>query len=877
MRLGPYEIVSPLGAGGMGEVYRAHDTKLGRDVALKIVPELFASDRDRLARFTREAQTLAALNHPNIAHIHGLEESGGVRAIVMELVEGEDLAQRLVRGPVPVDEALPIARQIAEALEAAHEQGIIHRDLKPANIKLRPDGIVKVLDFGLAKALDPVSTAADAATSPTNTSPARTQMGVILGTAAYMSPEQAKGRTADRRSDIWAFGCVVYETLTGKRAFEGETLTDVSAAVLKDEPDWDALPFATPPLARSLLRRCLQKDPARRLHDIADARIEIQEAVADPDTSTPSAPPQRGAARFARAIPWIVAAVSILALLLTQVGLRRNAPPDRPVTRLELTLPAGVELYIGPSAVAFSPDGTRVAFVGIEAGNRRLYLRRLDEFETVPVRGTEGATSSFFSPDSRSIAFILTDRTMKRVSLEDGLVFTLTSEVDYTTGGAWGEDGRITFGRNNVLWQMPSSGGAAVQLTTLDSTNGELLHAFPTVIAGGKAILFAAVTGLNGGASQVEVLSLGTGAPRRHKVTDSGISPGYVASGHLIFFRAGTLLAAPFEEARLQLTGAAKKVIDDVVITPAGPPMLAVSRSGSVVYTSGTAATQLVWVSRREGREQPLTESARQYLFPRIAPDGRHVVVSAGGDLWIQSASGATFTKLTAESTTGNTYPVWSPNGRVVFRTNAGLYVMNADGSGRLQAIPATTTTDFPNSVSPNGETLIFLRTTADRAADLFVLSLKGDPAPRPLVSTRAHEGGGQFSPDGKWVAYASDESGQFQVFVRPFPGPDRKWPVSARGKYAVWNRNGRELFYRDGNKMMAVDVLIRDGEPVFSSPRQLFEDQYDFGTGQTVPNYDVSPDGQSFVMVKRESAWTRLNVVLNGFDDLTRLAPTPR
>ena len=878
-RLGVYQITSQIGEGGMGQVYRATDTKLKRQVAIKILPPSLAADHERLARFQREAEVLASLNHPHIAAIYGLEESAGITALVMELVEGDDLSQRIARGAISIEEALPIAKQIAEGLEAAHEQGIIHRDLKPANIKVRSDGTVKVLDFGLAKAMEsPAGSSPSASMSPTLTTPAMTQAGMILGTAAYMSPEQARGQAIDRRADIWAFGCVVYETLTGKRVFEGETLTDVLAAVVKTEPDWNALPPDTPRLVRSLLRRCLQKDPASRLHDIADARIEIQEAVAEPDTPSPRTAGRRGATTSTRAIPWIVAALSALALLVTYAESRRTPPSNRPVTRLELTLPSGVEPYIGPSAVAFSPDGSRLAFVGIEAGNRQLYMRRLDEFDAVPVRGSEGATAAFFSPDGRSIAFILTDRTMKKVSLEDGLVVTLASEVDYTTGGAWGADDRITFGRKSVLWQVPTSGGPATQLTTLDSQMGELLHAFPTVISGGKALLFATVTGVNRGAAHIEALSLTGGAARRSKVNDSGTSPSYVESGHLIFFRGDTLLAAAFDEERLQVTGPAVKVIEQVGMTSVGAPMLAVSRAGSVAYTKGTAATQLVWVSR-QGREQTLTDAGRQYAFPRLAPDGRHVVVSAGGDLWIQDTARPTLAKLTTDATTGNTHPVWTPDAkRVVFRTNTGLYWMDADGSGRSQAIPQTTTSDYPNSVSPDGETLIFLRTTANTSADLYVLSLRGEPRPRPLVSTKAHEGGGQFSlPDGKWVAYASDESGQFQVFLRPFPGPDRKWLVSQAGKYVTWNRNGKELFYRDGNKMMAVEVLIRNGLPVLSSPRPLFDQRYDFGTRQTIPNYDVSPDGQRFVMVKGESGSRRLNVVLNGFDDLTRLAARSR
>jgi eukaryotic-like serine/threonine-protein kinase len=857
--LGPYEILALIGAGGMGEVYRATDTRLRREVAIKISAERFSD------RFEREARAVAALNHPNICTIHDV----GPNYLVMELIEGMTLTERLRQRPVPLSEALRIAIQIADALEAAHDKGIVHRDLKPANVKIKPDGSVKVLDFGLAKLGVTPSRGMD--DSPTFTADA-TQEGLVLGTAAYMSPEQARGKQVDKRTDIWAFGCVVYETLTGKRAFEGESLTDVLAAVINNEPDWGSLPPDTPLLVASLVRRCLQKDPIRRLHDIADARIEIQEAGLEGDT--PEASGQPRPRMLTRAIPWVVAAVSVLALLVTQVGSRRTVPPHQLVTRLELTLPPSVEPFIGPSAVAFSPDGTRIALVGIEAGNRQLYLRRLDEFDVVPIRGTEGATAVFFSSDGHSIAFVSMVRTMKKVSLDDGLVSTLTTDADPTTGGTWGADGLITFGRNGVLWQVPSSGGPATQLTTLDRAKDELSHGFPTVVAGGKAILFATLTGANRGAWQIDALPMTAGASRRHTVVESGTSPVYIASGHLVFSRGGTLLIAPFDQERLQVAGPVAKIIDGVGVTAAGGPMLAVSRSGSVAYTSGTATTRLVWVSR-EGREGSLTDADRKYFFPRVAPDGKRVVVSASGDLWIMETARPTFQKLTTGATTGNSHPVWTPDSkRVVFRTNAGLYWMDADGSGRSEHIAETSTRDYPSSVSPKGETLVFLRTTGTTAADLYRLSLRGERRPEPLVSTTAHEGGGQFSPDGNWLAYSSDESGDFQVFLRPFPGPDRKWPVSQRGKYVVWNKNGKELFYRDGNKMMAVDVMIRNGEPVFSRPRLLFEERYEFGIAQTVPDYDVSPGGERFVMVKGEPGPSRLNVVLHLFDNLEPPAP---
>ena len=471
-------------------------------------------------------------------------------------------------------------------------------------------------------------------------------------------------------------------------------------------------------------------------------------------------------------------------LIVLLVRLERAEVPGRFLTRLELTLPAGVEPYIGPSAMAFSPDGTGFAFVGIGSGTRQLYFRGLDQFDAVPVRGTTSATAVFFSPDGRSVVVIQTDLTMKKVSLQDGLVTTLAHDVDYTTGGAWGIDDRITFGRKNSLWQIPASGGVATQLTTLNAGKGEMLHAFPSVISGTSSLLFVNVTGSGRGSAQIEALSSADGVHRRLKVIDAGTSPAHVSSGYLVFFRDGAMLVAPFDRDRLQTSGAATKVVEGVGVSASGAPMLAVAASGSVAYVSGTSASHLVWVARN-GTEEPLSDVARQFILPRLAPGGKQLVVSAGEDLWLQDTHRPALTKLTTEATTGNAYPVWTRDGtRVVFRTNAGLYVVDADGSGRLKRIPETSGGDYPNSITPDGETLLVLRTTSDRGPDLYVLSLRGDPNPRPLVSTNAHEGGGQFSPDGKWVAYTSNEVGQFQVFVRPFPGPERKWLVAQSGKY---------------------------------------------------------------------------------------------
>jgi Tol biopolymer transport system component len=873
-KLAHYEITSHLGSGGMGDVYQATDAKLGRSVAIKLLPEAFARDADRLARFQREARVLASLNHPNIAAIYGLEQSATQNFLVMELVCGETLAERIKRGPIPVEETLRIAEQIAEALEAAHEKGIVHRDLKPANIKITPEGKVKVLDFGLAKAMESGVSNPSLSNSPT-LSMAATNAGVILGTVAYMSPEQTRGITVDRRSDIFSFGAVLYEMLAGRPVFQGETVSDVLAAVLKEEPDWKRLPPDTPESIRRLLSRCLTKNCTLRLADIADALIEIHDANAELMTISNVAPYRRRGMRWTTIMPAILlTAVGIGATVLVQrVRSPQVESPARSMMRFELNLPAGVELYTLGNSVAFSPDGTRVAFVGVVGGSRHIFLRRLDQPEATPLPGTLNVNDCFFSPDGAALGFITSGASLMKVSLADGQVNLLATDVEYSNG-AWGTDNRITFARAGTLWQVPSGGGAAKQLTRLDQSKGELSHRTPTIVADGRVLLFTVITGRDRGVAHIEALSLATG--QRQVLVDRGAILNY-ASGQLIFFRDGALLATSFDVDRLVVTGPPVRVVEDPVINSVGMPTVALSQSGALMYPSSREATKkIVWVSR-QGLEQPITDVPRSYQNPRVSPDGRLVLVEVSGDLWVQDTMRMTFTRLTSDATAANTYPVWTPDGKkVVFRTLSGIRWIDTDGGGRSQAIPATSLQDYPNSVSPDGSTLAFIRVTADKdkSADVYVLSLRGEAQPHAIVTTPAYEGGPQFSPDGHWLAYVSDESGEFQVYVRPFPGPDRRWQVSTQGgRHPRWNRNGNELFYRNGDKMMVVAVSTHP-ELVLSSPRLLFEQRYVFGGSVTTPNYDVSPDGERFVMVKDDSATGRLNVVLNWFTKLQQRVP---
>jgi serine/threonine protein kinase len=860
--LGPYQIVEPLGAGGMGEVYRATDTRLRRQVAIKVVGEALGG------RFSREARAIAALNHRNICTLHDV----GPNYLVMELVEGETLAHRLVRGPLSIAACITAGVQIAEALEAAHGKGIVHRDLKPSNVMFGQDGSVKVLDFGVAKALSDPETS-DLASSLTTTG--ATATGAILGTAAYMSPEQARGLPVDRRADIWAFGCVLFEMLAGSPAFRGQTMTDVLAAVIEREPDWQRLPPAAPSWLRFLVRRCLQKDPRRRLQDIGDARIELEDPPGDGEPHPAARAPRKALA----VLPWVLTGALSIGLLWLSTDRRSAATPranDSPI-RMELNLPAGVELwepFTNAGSVALSPDGSKLAFIGVTSGNRQIYIRRLDQFHAVAVPGTSGANALTFSPDSRSIAVMLITQVLQTIGLEDGLVVPLARGVDLNAGLTWGVDGRITFGKAGVLWQVPSGGGQVAQLTSLDTANGEVAHSWPVAVGGGGAIVFAVRTGASPNAVRIDALA--PGSHQRHVVLDSGTFPVYAPSGHLIFSRDLTLLAVAFDPVNLRTVGDPVRVLNDARMTVTGAPTLAIAAAGTVAYTAGAAASRLVFVSQR-GVETPIAAEPRRYANPRIARDGR-IVVSVSGDVWVLNTERATFSRLTTDPTLDHSFPVWTPDGkRIWMRTQKGLQVIDADGGGKPQGVAVTSAVDWPLSVSPDGARLLFMRVTASGGGgDLYMLPLAGELTPAPFVQTVAYEGGAEFSPNGTLVAFTSSESGQFQVFVRPVAGSATKQLAAQSGKYPRWSADGKELFLRDGPRMMVVNVSATAGGVSISPPRQLFEGNYDFGSGQTIPNYDVTPDGR-FVMVKPESGNARLNIVLNWFGELARLAPPSR
>jgi serine/threonine protein kinase/Tol biopolymer transport system component len=882
--LGPYEILSSIGAGGMGEVYQAHDTKLGRNVAIKVLPANFVHDPQRLARFHREARLLAALNHPSIATIYGLEQSGGVTCLVMELVPGETLADRVKSGPLPIEEALQLALQIAEALEAAHEKSIIHRDLKPTNVKVTPEGKVKVLDFGLAKAFAGDAENDDPSNSPTLSATA-TMQGVILGTAAYMSPEQARGKTCDKRADIWAFGCVLFELLTGNDTFRGETVTEILAAVLKAEPDWLALPASTPSKIRDLLGRCLQKDLRRRLHDAADARIEIEEALATPPVAKPAAAVKSIRRLGRRELFFGVGAMLLVAVIASLLTWNLKPSRPQPVSRAVIPLPQGQQLAgldSGPS-VALSPDGTHLAYVASQGGSQQLYLRMMDTLEAKSIPGTEGAVNPFFSPDGQWVGFF-GDGKLKKVSISGGAALTL-GDATKPYGANWGSRGIIAFVPSNGsgLQQVSDGGGTPQPLTRLEK--GELNHLWPEFLPGGKAVLFAAgSTSFNFTNARVAVQSVGTG--ERQNLVQLGTNPRYAPSGHLVYAQGGSLMAVPFDPQRFAVTGVAVPVIEGVLQSPvSGAAQYSFSATGSLVYVPGgiqSNQSKLVWVSRN-GAEKPLSALARAYRGPRVSPEGRRVAVSITEQetqVWLYDISRETLTRLTFGGNVNNN-PSWTPDGkRIAFESSKegplNIFWQLADGSGGLQRLTTSEDVQVPHSWSPDGQVLAYAEATSTSGYHIWMLRMS-DRKAQPFHRTQFDEAVPRFSPDGRWLAYVSNESGHSEIYVQPYPGPGGKWQISTEGgREPVWNRNGRELFYRSGDKMMAVEITTQPNF-IVGKPRMLFEGRYR-PTPATSPNYDVSPDGQRFLMLKpveqEQAAPTQINVVLNWFEELKEKVP---
>jgi serine/threonine-protein kinase len=883
--LAHYEILASIGRGGMGEVWKARDTKLGREVAIKALPQEFATDTERVARLEREAKLLATLNHPNIGGIYGLEHVDGTRFLVLELIEGETLADLASRGPLPVDDALKVSRQIAEALEAAHEKGVIHRDLKPANIKVTPDGTVKVLDFGLAKALAGDNSASNVTQSPT-ISLAATRQGVILGTAAYMAPEQARGRTVDRRADIWAFGCVLYELLAGQPAFKGEDVSEILAAALKEQPDWSKVPLRT----QRLLKRCLEKDPKQRLRDIADAWALLDADEPRVEPAAPRAPASRWLWPTTAAAFAIVAGVAVWAPWRVE--------PERPLVRLEVDLGPDVKLpSTGTGSIALSPDGTRLTYVGVgENDSTQLFTRRLDQSVATPLPGTNGAQYPFYSPDGQWIGFVALSR-INKVSVEGGAVVPIGDYAGILPGTSWADDDTIVAGGlfSAGLRRIPARGGEWVTMTQLerpDSKPGRVrdsAHAFPQVLPGGHSVLFVAYgRSPDVDEASIEVVSLSDGA--RKTVVRGGTSPKYVPSGHLLYVNKGTLFAVPFDVERAETRGTAVPIVKDVQIDPrTSAADVTVSRDGTLAYRAGPAGMTsalgtVQWVDD-SGNRSLLTPKPGYYQQFRLSPDGKRVVLllveGSSSDIWVFDSVRNTMNKTTFTLTANA--PIWTPDGRhILFSALPFLWWTRADGAGEPKQLLRADAIRAPSSFSPDGTQLAFVEVAATGPKTLTVPidqangELKA-ATPAPFAESQFMATSPEFSPDGRWIAYVSNESGRSEVYVRPFapsaPVRGGRTLVSEGGGTSPrWARNVHELFYVSGERLMARSYTVSGNAFVAGGARVRIEK-----LGGTV--WDLAPDGRVAVLTPADSPrpQPRDHTVVflqNFFDHLRRVAP---
>ena len=881
-QLGPHRILSLLGIGGMGEVYRAHDSTLDRDVAIKILPRPFTTDPDRRARFDREARLLASLNHPHIAAIFGVEDLDGTPALILEFVDGDTLADRLGRGHLAISEALNIARQIADALEAAHEKGIVHRDLKPANIKITRDGVVKVLDFGLAKAASGDASGPDPTQSPADTI-GGTRGGVILGTATYMSPEQARGKPVDKRTDLWAFGCVLYEMLTGRPAFAGDTVSDTIASILERDPDWRAVPTATPPGVTRLLQRCLSKDPRRRLHDIADARIEIEDAVGVASLTPPeTAVVDRQRVHRPRAIATVALVVVLIAVvaLTWYVGKAwqtQAAPPHTSRMRIASSGTAAVTPNSNRS-LAITPDGTRVVYVGNNI--RQIFVHPLDRLDPLPlVTASAPLNWIFVSPNGQWVGFD-EGGTLKKVALAGGPVKTvLNTGVGGSSGATWAPDDTIIFTTldpTTGLQRVSADGGDVAVLTRPALARGELDHLWPEMLPGGQAVLFTITATGGPDAGQVAVLDLVTGTSR--VVIPGGSHAHYFQSGHLIYTAGGTVRAVPFDLDRLETHGTPVTVLTRLVRRSQGAAEFVVAADGTLAYVDApdlAAANTLVWVDR-QGREKALNAPLGPYEHPRVSPDGMRVAVVNGNDIWVLDLAGQRSSQLTFGAP--NFAPLWTKDGhRLLFfsplREN-GLFWQAANGTGVADRLA----TGLPSGVTPDGRHVFF--SSAPGALDVMVVTLDASHQVTPLIHTASTERNGVVSANGRWVAYESDSSGEFEIYVKPFPTvSEGQWLVStAGGTRPLWAPNGQELFFvaSDGS-LMAVRVDAGGSSWRAASPVRVVEGLYINRTSRSSRNYDVSGDGKRFLMVKppaRQDPAPQIIVVQHWFEELRRLVP---
>jgi eukaryotic-like serine/threonine-protein kinase len=889
--LGPYTLGPLLGSGGMGDVYRARDERLGRDVAIKLLPDAVAASPDRLARFEREARVLGALNHPHIGAIHGLEQTDGLRGLVLELIEGPTLKERLDRGALPLEDSLRTARQIADALQAAHRKGIVHRDLKPSNIALSDRAVAKVLDFGIAKF--------DDSDVPGEPSVVATREGLVLGTVAYMSPEQARGFAVDKRTDIWAFGCVLYEMLTGARPFPGDTTADVLGAVTGREPDWTALPAGTPRRVRDLLRRCLAKDPDRRLHDIADARIEIDDALADPGTPDE----QEAAARFSRrGAPmalWAIATLMTLAASTAawMVWRGSDGPASRErgvvrAARAAIPLPEGVSVFeIGRgSSVAVSPDGTRIAYVGIANGHRRLYVRSLDDSNDRVLLGTDDATSPFFSPDGRWIGYIegRPAGSLKKVSFDGGDPITILDGTPGTppgfavSGGWWAADDTIVVSVANPdmrgVWRLAATGGTPSRIVEAEGGMG-----WPQLLDRGDALIYTSSVhpGFDGSRIVVQPLD---GEPKT--LVERAVYGRVVTTGsgrsYLVYARAEGLEAAAFDPVTLSLTGPAVPVLPGVQTNLSGGAFFSVSRGGLLAYVPG-GLTELdktaVWVDR-DGRETEIGVIRGLSFEYRLSPDGLRLVTPGLGrpsrDLLLADLAEPGLRQITFGGI--HHMPVWTPDGRIIYAKGSprNLFIKSASPSEDEERLAESPHDQHPGSVSRDGRWLAYSEDIPERSRDIFLMSLEKPYDRRPLISTPMGDMKPAFSPDGRWLAYMSGGTDTFEIYLASVDGDQRHIPLSkGPGWNPLWSRNGREVYYRSinpeqGGDMMVVSVDTSGPEPRTGKPRVLFPSPYQ-GEG------DVGPDGRFLLLRFRQESPTRfIQLIFNWFEELEAKVPHP-
>jgi serine/threonine protein kinase/Tol biopolymer transport system component len=900
-KLGPYEILAPIGAGGMGEVYRARDTRLDRTVAVKVLPQHLADTPDARQRFEREARAVSALNHPNICTLHDVGSQDGTEYIVMECLEGETLASRLEKGALPLNQALKIGIEVADALDKAHRAGIIHRDLKPGNIMLTKSG-AKLLDFGLAKATLRLAGGATLSALAAPTTPI-TQQGLIVGTFQYMSPEQVEAKELDARSDIFSLGSVLYEMLTGKAAFQGRSQLSVASAILEKDPEpINTLQPMTPPALDRTVRKCLEKDPDNRWQTARDLLLELK-WIASAGSQARVPAPVVSHRKNRERIAWIVAAVLALATIAATIGyIQRASKPTQPI---HVIADLGTDAFIpamnyGTNAI-LSPDGTHMALVAVGAGKRtQLYVRSLDQLQATLLIGTEDARNPFFSPDSRWIAFF-SEGKLKKISIQGGAPVTLCDVPD-DRGGTWGDDGTIVFSpsiRRAGLSRVSSAGGTPETLTKIDPQKGEDTHRWPQFLPGGKDVLFtAALASGNFDDADIDVYSIASG--KRKTILHGGSYARYLPSGHLIYMHNGTLFAVPFDVKRLEVTGQPAPVVEGVAANPdTGGAQFSASDSGTLLYIAGSPFNKTVsiyWMDAA-GKYTPLREASADYANLAISPDGKRLAMdisnAARTDVWVYDWERDTLTRLTFAATF-NGYPVWTPDGQRITYTSlekggvANLWWIRSDGAGDAQRLTDSKYTQAPGSWSPDGKTLAFYQLSPDTNFDIFTMPVEGDEksgwkpgTPKPFVNTPFLEVLPTFSPDGRWIAYASNESGSNEVYVRPFPRPGGRWQISTGGgDYPQWSRNGKELFYRTRDqKIMVVGFTssndsFRADKPRLWSPGQLT----DRGTSIT---FSLHPDGKRFAVLKPPGSEAtapvinKASFIFNFFDELRTKVPS--